>query len=329
MKLVMTLLVRDEEDILRDHIDYHLNAGVDFVVATDHRSQDATTEILESYARSGVLRVVREEGEFARQGLWQTRMAREAATEHNADWVIHSDADEFWWPRGTSLKDAFEAVPRRFGVVYGLLQNFVPHPEGDGWFVERMTARLAEAAPINDPATPFRPVVKAANRGDPAVQVAEGSHQVFGAEGEVLRAWYPFDVLHFPFRSREQSARKYRKTWTGWERNLRGDLARARTASDLGRPNAMWDRIALDDATLQRGLGAGWLITDVRLRDAFRRLRGKPVEPASTPGRAELDTGAFEAVVFEEAEVIRFQRWIDEIQLRVSSLEGRTRLRAR
>ena len=324
MMLVMTLLVRDEGDILREHLDYHLNAGVDLVVATDHRSQDGTTELLQSYAREGVLILLREDGEFAQQAAWQTRMARLAASEYGADWIIHSDADEFWWPRGASLKDALTPVPHRFGVVYGLMQNFVPHLESHGWFVERMTVRLAGAAPINDPATPFRPVTKVAHRGDPRVVMQKGGgHQVFGVEGDSLRAWHPFEVLHFPFRSREQSVTKYRKTWTGWERNLRGDLARARSASDQGRIDAMWTRIALDDAAVRRGLEAGWLVVDVRLRDAFRRLRGTGGQPAGTADRAQLEAGVFEAAVFEEAEVVRFQRWTDEIQRRLSGLESR------
>ena len=54
MKLVMTLLVRDEADIVDAQIAFHLDAGVDFVVATDNRSEDGTTEILERYAREGI-----------------------------------------------------------------------------------------------------------------------------------------------------------------------------------------------------------------------------------------------------------------------------------
>ena len=63
MKLVMTLLVRDEEDILDAQIAFQLNSGVDFVIATDNRSEDGTAEILESYARQGVLHLLREEKE--------------------------------------------------------------------------------------------------------------------------------------------------------------------------------------------------------------------------------------------------------------------------
>ena len=105
MTLVMTLLARDEIDVVDSWLAFHLNAGVDLVIATDNRSQDGTTEVLEEYARSGQVRLIREPGEDLRQDEWVTRMARLAATEYGADWVINSDADEFWWPRGASLSE--------------------------------------------------------------------------------------------------------------------------------------------------------------------------------------------------------------------------------
>src|SRR5438094_6481966 len=111
MKLVMTLLARDEADVVDAQIAYHLNAGVDFVIATDNRSQDGTTEILEAYEREGCLRLIREPGDDMRQGPWVTRMAQLAAADYGADWVINADADEFYWPRGTSLKEALAATP--------------------------------------------------------------------------------------------------------------------------------------------------------------------------------------------------------------------------
>lgn len=60
MKFVMTLRARDEADVIDARIAFHLGAGVDFVVATGHRSEDGTTEILEYYARDGYLHLIRE-----------------------------------------------------------------------------------------------------------------------------------------------------------------------------------------------------------------------------------------------------------------------------
>jgi len=330
--LVMTLLVRDEADIIAEHLEYHLGAGVDFVIATDHRSRDGTTEILESYQRAGVLRLIHEDSEFARQSEWQTRMARLASTDHEADWVINSDADEFWWPRGSSLKYVLNEVPSSAGIVRALVRNFAPRRADSGPFSERMTFRLAISAPINDPATPFRPVVKVAHRGHPAVVVRDGSHRVFGLPWGLLDTWFPLEVLHFPLRSEEQCARKYRKTWTGWAGNLRGDLARAKQASDEGRQNPIWDRVALDDSDVERGLADGSLVSDARIRDAVRLVRGESVEPSAgerrqrstLPARAE-DGHALDVAVFEEAELIRYQRWADDLEARVLRLEHATK----
>jgi len=327
----MTLLARDEADIVDTHLAYHLDAGVDFVIATDHRSQDGTSDILRSYERAGMLHRIYEGGEFTQQGAWQTRMARLAATEYGADWVINSDADEFWWPRGRSLKVALDSVPAGYETAPALVRNFLPRRDEAGAVTERMTLRLAAPAPINDPATPFRPVVKIAHRGRPEVVVGEGgSHRVSGLPGPAFRAWYPLEVLHLPLRSAEQCARKYRKTWSGWAENLRGDLARARQAADEGPQNPIWDRVALDGSDIERGLESGSLVSDVRLRDVVRTLRGAEAAPSlgsALPSRAELDSHALDVTVFEEAELIRYQRWVDELEARVCRLGHTARAR--
>ena len=159
MKLVMTLLARDEADVIDAHLKFHLNAGVDFVIATDNLSQDGTTDILESYERDGQLQLIREDSEYLQQAEWTTRMARLAATNFGADWVIHSDADEFWWPRGESLKDVLASIPQRYGIVRALLRHFVPRPNGESWigcvpgpgrihwFSSPCSQKIAEAPP--------------------------------------------------------------------------------------------------------------------------------------------------------------------------------------
>ena len=174
----MTLLARDEADIVDEQIKFHLNAGADFVIATDNLSQDGTTDILESYAKQRQLHLISEDGEYLRQADWITRMGRMAATEFGADWVIHSDADEFWWPRGDSLKDVLASIPARYGIVRALLRHFVPRPDDGAPFAERMTVRVSASSPINDPRSLFRPNLKIIHRADPNVSVSIGAQRL-------------------------------------------------------------------------------------------------------------------------------------------------------
>ena len=95
MRLVQTMLVRDEIDIIDAQISYHLNAGVDFVIVTDHDSRDGTSEVLDAYERDGQLLRIPRAGKMY-ESAWRSHMARLAATEYGADWVINTDADEFW-----------------------------------------------------------------------------------------------------------------------------------------------------------------------------------------------------------------------------------------
>jgi hypothetical protein len=320
MKIVETLVVRDEEEMLRANLDYHLAAGVDLVLVTDHRSEDATPEILESYRGTGVVRVFREEAQFVPQQEWQTRLARLAFSEHGADWVLLGDADEFWWPFGASLPDTLARVPETYGAVLGLQRNFLPLRAPSSSFIERMVVSLAASAPINDPATPFRPVAKVAVRGGADVVVRRGGHQVSGIRGELLTAWHPIEILHFPLRSREQCARKYEKTSTGWEANLRGDLARAQQTAGANRVDAMWERLALDEDAVQRGIADGNLVVDTRLRDALSALGRGGTEVVLDRGSSPIE---LLAQVFADAEVVRRQRWLDDLTLRARRLEDR------
>jgi hypothetical protein len=333
LKLVMTLLIRDEVDVLEAHLAFHLNAGVDLVIATDHRSTDGTAELLESHARQGYVHLIRRTDLRIQQSAWVTHMARFAASDLAADWVIHSDADEFWWPRNGSLKEALEAVPSRYGSVRAVSRVFVPRI-GEGWFAERMTARLALAAALNDPATPYRHVAKVAHRGHPDAVVHQGNHTVSGLPWPELRGWSPIELLHFPLRSREQATGKHEKTWTAWRENLRGDLARAKDAFVQGGPGSFYDGIALDDATVERGLAQGVLVEDLRMRDALRRLRdgsgafGRAATartglPARSSSASEDASRILDAVLLAEADIVRLQRRTDELAARVARCSGR------
>ena len=206
----MTLVVRDERDIVEQHLSFHRAAGVDAVIVTDHASTDGTEDVLARHEQDGFVRVLREPDGRFRQREWVTRMARLAATEHEADWVINSDADEFWWPRGASLREVLGAVPARYGIVQSLVRHFVPLADDGRPFEERMTFRLRPTAPINDPASPWRPYRKVVHRASPVIELVEGGHAVRSQNLPPLRGWYPIECLHFPLRSQGQVERKGR-----------------------------------------------------------------------------------------------------------------------
>jgi hypothetical protein len=339
MKLVMTLRARDEADVVDAQIAFHLNAGVDFVIATDHRSEDGTTEILESYARDGHLHLIREQGEQMREGEWATRMARLAAGEFGADWVIHSDADEFNWPRGGSLKEVLESVPERYGIVRALLRQFVPRPDDSVLFAERMTVRMSTSAPINDPTSLFRPNLKAVHRGDPNVMLSAGAHTLLESRLLPLRGWYPIELLHFPIRSFEQCDRKYfhLRAALGETRNAYyEEVLRARRE---GRFAEFYESLTVDDDALERGLRDGSLVIDTRLRDALRSLRAQgdgfalPASgerPLSFPRPSVVDDAAYavDVAALGEADVVRVQRRLDTLEGRLRTLEHRPTMRA-
>jgi len=271
MKLVMTLLARNEADIVDAQLAFHLNAGVDFVVATDNRSEDGTTEILESYARDGYLHLIHEPAEQLDQPAWVTRMARLAATDFGADWVLNADADEFWWPRGGSLKEILAEVPERFGTVRALLRNFVPQPAGGDSFAERMTVRevpLEAEAP-----TPLRIQDKVVHRANAYVEVALGNHDV-SWEGLVdLRGWYPIEVLHFALRSLEQCERKLGYWLAYWGSQSPEELDRQPGAVAVreGRVEEYYASLTVGDDV--EGASGASFVLDTRLRDVLRSLQ--------------------------------------------------------
>ena len=57
MNLFMTLLVRDEADILALNLEHHLAQGMDFFIVTDNGSVDARPEVVQTYADRGLLKL--------------------------------------------------------------------------------------------------------------------------------------------------------------------------------------------------------------------------------------------------------------------------------
>jgi len=269
MKLVMTLLVRDEEDIVADNLDFHLAQGVDEVIVTDNGSVDGTLEILRAYEARGVVRIIVEPTDDYSQGRWVTRMARMAATEHKADWVINNDADEFWWPREGTLRTLFEGLGGDVGVVVGRRTNFVPRPEDDRPYWERMTLRERESLnPVGKPLPP-----KLAHRAHPEIVVVQGNHRIKGPDVGSEVDDGSIEILHFPMRSYAQFENKIVKGGRAYARNKELPEKTGRTWRRL---YETWEQGGLPahyEASVVAEAARQDLLEDTRLRDYLEARR--------------------------------------------------------
>jgi glycosyl transferase family 2 len=327
-RVVMALKVRDEEDVIHDVLRYHHAQGVDFFVVTDNASTDSTPEILGRWVDAGLARVIVEESpELRERGHeWVTRMAQVAATEHGADWVVHGDADEFWWPLEGTIKDALGAVPPDYGVVYGPRAEFVARSGDEGSYLDRLVYREARSL--------IRP--KIAHRALPdAMVLHRGQHDVTaGADPDdawqrlrtpgrpVLRSvrpegpgeseerlvpypCYPLRIFHLPLRSFEQYRGKVDAMLNdpvSGDEGMRGRLRDA--AESSGGLEGLYAGLVTDDAAVEAGIAEGSLVRDERLRDFMRAcpdpLAGggpRPELPAPSPDelaaeRAQLELDA-------------------------------------
>lgn len=202
--VVLTLVVRDEADVLAVCLDYHLGNGVDLVLVTDHASEDATPDVLAHFARAGRVRAWRETGAAFRQDEWATAMARVAAREHDASWLLHGDADELWWPAHGDLRRTLAAVPASVDVLVTPRSNFLPSPGATEPFWRRMVRR--DRRSVNAFGHPLPP--KLAHRAAADVVVGPGGHTLRSACLGAPVAADGLEILHYPVRSFAQLVAK-------------------------------------------------------------------------------------------------------------------------
>jgi hypothetical protein len=295
----MTLIVRNEADIIEDNLAYHRAQGIDFFVVLDNGSTDGTVEILESYERAGLLKLVQMPGNMLTiQRKGNTQIAR-LAHELGADWVLHNDADEFWWPVTGSLRDVFEGIPEDQGIVVVPRTEFIPRPDGPGSFADRLTIR--EARFRRPPRTAHRahPMIKLWSAhpidvwvkreapprsglvGKPSLRT-RASHREETELDLVLAPEFPIGILHFPLRSFKQYLKKIQvledNRW--WDRDE--ETRELHAAYREGRLEEIYRNLLLDDEAVAEGLAEGWLVEDTEFRDYLRACPG-PLEDAQAP----------------------------------------------
>ena len=267
-RIVMTLLVRDEEDILVENIEFHRAQGVDHFIITDNLSKDHTPSIIEHYVRKGWASSIFEIEDDYSQSEWVTRMAR-MALRFDADWVINSDADEFWLPSQGSLKDFYGNVPEGTDAVASPRHDFAYLGDLAGVWHQQMIYR--KAVSLNHIGLPLPP--KIAHRVSADVVVHQGNHDVAGLSG-TMATLDGLEILHFPMRSKAQFENKIRNGGAAYARNLKLPSTMARgwrslyaTYASEGSLDTYLESQRSTPDQITAGLASGALTIDARLAE--------------------------------------------------------------
>jgi glycosyltransferase involved in cell wall biosynthesis len=276
MRLILTLLVRDEIDIIKGMIDYHLAHGVDHIIITDNGSIDGTYEVCKQYALRGKVDVLVEPPSDFSQHRWVTRMANIAYEKYNADWVIHADADEMFVParRYRNLKESLRYIPKNISVLQVPRHDFVPFNRSmrQSPHIEMV---YRKAVSVNLKGEPLPP--KVIHRGAKDVVISQGNHSVKGNElGDPCKS-DELSVYHYPIRSCKQFHSKVSNGGSGYQNNTELDPCTGfhkRYWYDLLQKNKLSDvyykEHFLTSKQLKNALELHSLVEDYRVADYFQ-----------------------------------------------------------
>ena len=209
--VVAIIAAYNEADIIETVVADLLDQDIK-VYFLDDGSTDGTAEIVERHNGNGVLAVERlpqhQNGEREHGFAWERILGRKAqlATELDADWFIHHDADEFRespWP-GMTLRDGIGWVDRLgFNAIDFVCLDFWPDREGfvNGHDVRDVFTRFAPAAPYD------RVQIRCWKKTDSPVDLTtSGGHE---AQFESRRVFpVRFILRHYPIRGQQHGERK-------------------------------------------------------------------------------------------------------------------------
>ena len=275
--IVMTLLVKNEEQMLAQQIEFHHALGVDHFIVTDNNSTDGTPDIIRRYQDKGwIVDVIEEHATDYEQKAWVDRMVELARAKHHADWIINADADEFWLPACGSFPELLKAT--RANVLAGELHSVLPE-ESKPWQEWTQLVRYVddyEAYGLSRFSIFERQNKKVLHRSRGYLQISMGNHKVSMLPHIEHRA--DITIFHFNVRGREQFMQKMINGGKQLEQHKGRHGGRHwRYFYKLykeGKLAEEYDRV-VGTHVRDRLLSEGYIYEDTRLRDFLEKLNAK------------------------------------------------------
>jgi len=250
------LVARNEADIIRTNVLYHLSLGLDRLLVVDNGSTDGTDRVLRELGKDPRVRWTRDEGLFY-HGQIATELAREAYRE-GADWVVPIDADEFWLAPDGNFRGVLEESEA--GALRARLLNFFQRREQresapdallymtrrirEPVVTERGKRKLARELVESHKISKLEIELKKwVSRPTADIEIVFGNHKVEGVAG-LKRESHEIVCLHAPIRSRARLDGKAevgeRSEETGSDPNQGWHVKRWRRLRDEGRLEQEW-----------------------------------------------------------------------------------------
>lgn len=239
-RVAMSILVRDEVDIIEQNIRYHASVGVTHFCITDNASVDGTREALAALQAEFSIEIIDEPSHTIDQDLWVTRMAKHIIDSELADWIIHNDADEFWVPEnGQSLPVAIAGSLQRselsehdIGVLCCKRINMLPNKsdtQADNYTFYKNVHAVVKDVPLREGEeqwnhenanTVARLVMdKVMTRAEGTSEIEYGNHGATHALQSVNCS--NVTIYHYPVRTYQQFERKVVNYGKSLEQNTR------------------------------------------------------------------------------------------------------------
>ena len=210
-KIVLLVLPSNQGDILKDYIEWHLELGVDLILAEEVGSSDNTHGILESFSKSGHLHWARAPDRNRLKYRGEETLAKMAIDQHGADWIIMNDVDEFLCPQGQELRALLQRAAAEnvtaisvpcFNVTGPVVQSGRRATETLTLRIDRPTDPPLEQMISGDISVPYifvRHPPKTIARASAFAGYGPGMHSVTTAWGDT-REYPDLRFLHYPIR---------------------------------------------------------------------------------------------------------------------------------